>query len=140
MRTLTPLMDYSQSAPFLDLSFQFLSFHLLIYVCTQFHLLCTTYVPSCSPLVINPFPLPRSIPLSLTVPRPQLRLSNRIYYDDRLSACRPVSNLEGQSTVIVTLTYTPRHRVPLLVAFYDLHGLQWCYSFPRSPRGDEFIG
>jgi len=81
MRTLTSLMDYSQSAPFLDLSFQFLNFHLLLYVCTQFHLLCTTYVPSCSPLVINPFPLPRSIPLSLTVPRPQLRLSNRIYYN-----------------------------------------------------------
>jgi hypothetical protein len=22
------------------------------------------------------------------------------------------------------------------VAFYDMHGLQWDYSFPRSPHGD----
>jgi hypothetical protein len=29
----------------------------------------------------------------------------------------------------------PRHRVPILVAFYDMHGLQWDYSFPRSPHG-----
>jgi len=26
--------------------------------------------------------------------------------------------------------------VPILVAFYDMHGLQWDYSFPRSPHGD----
>jgi hypothetical protein len=32
--------------------------------------------------------------------------------------------------------YTPRHRVPILVAFYDMHGLQWDYSFPRSPHGE----
>ena len=67
----------------------------------------------------------------------------RIYYGDMLSACRPVAlppNLESQSTVIVTPTYTPRHRVPLLGAFYDLHGLQWYHSFPRSPHGDEFSG
>ena len=42
MRTLTSLMDYSDSAPFLNLCFQFFSFHILINVCTQFHLLCTT--------------------------------------------------------------------------------------------------
>jgi hypothetical protein len=33
-------------------------------------------------------------------------------------------------------SYTSRHRVPILVAFYDMHGLQWDYSFPRSPHGD----
>jgi hypothetical protein len=32
-------------------------------------------------------------------------------------------------------SYTPRHRVPILVAFYDMHGLQWDYSFPWSPHG-----
>jgi hypothetical protein len=32
-------------------------------------------------------------------------------------------------------SYTPRQRVPNLVAFYDMHGLQWDYSFPRSPHG-----
>jgi hypothetical protein len=32
--------------------------------------------------------------------------------------------------------YTPRHRVPILVAFNDMHGLQWDYSFPRSPHGE----
>jgi hypothetical protein len=26
--------------------------------------------------------------------------------------------------------------VSILVAFYDMHGLQWDYSFPRSPHGD----
>jgi hypothetical protein len=33
--------------------------------------------------------------------------------------------------------YTPRHWLPILVAFYDMHGLQWDYSFPRSPHGDN---
>jgi hypothetical protein len=31
----------------------------------------------------------------------------------------------------------PKHRVPSLVAFYDMHGLQWDYSFPRSPHGAD---
>jgi hypothetical protein len=67
-------------------------------------------------------------------------LTVRIYYGDMLSACRPTPNLEGQSTVNVPPTYTFRHRVPLLIALYDLHGLQWYYYFPRSPHGDEFSG
>jgi hypothetical protein len=25
----------------------------------------------------------------------------------------------------------------ILVAFYDMHGLQWDYSFPRSPHGES---
>jgi len=33
---------------------------------------------------------------------------------------------------------TPRHRVPILVAFYDTHVLQWDHSFPRSSHGDIF--
>jgi hypothetical protein len=44
------------------------------------------------------------------------------FYRDRLPAARPTPNLED--------------RVPILVAFYDMHGLQWDYSFPRSPDGD----
>jgi hypothetical protein len=35
-------------------------------------------------------------------------------------------------------SYTPRHRVTILVAFYDIHGLQWDYSFPRSPHGEAY--
>jgi hypothetical protein len=27
--------------------------------------------------------------------------------------------------------------VPILVVFYDMHGLHWDYSFPRSPHGDS---
>jgi hypothetical protein len=27
--------------------------------------------------------------------------------------------------------------VPILVAFYDMHGLQWDYSFPRSPHREK---
>jgi len=33
-------------------------------------------------------------------------------------------------------SYTPKYRVPISVAFYDMHGLQWDYSFPRSPHGE----
>jgi hypothetical protein len=43
-------------------------------------------------------------------------------------------------------SYTPRHWVPILViAIYDLYGLQWIYSFPWSPhkkqqeKMDEYI-
>jgi hypothetical protein len=28
-------------------------------------------------------------------------------------------------------------QAPISVAFYDMHGLQWDYSFPRSPQGDS---
>jgi hypothetical protein len=28
--------------------------------------------------------------------------------------------------------------VPILVASYDMHGLQWDYSFPWSPHGEWF--
>ena len=37
MRTFSSVMDFSQSALFLGLFFQFLIMHLLISVCTQFH-------------------------------------------------------------------------------------------------------
>jgi len=37
MRTLASLMDFSQSALFLDFRFQFVTLRLLICVCTQFH-------------------------------------------------------------------------------------------------------
>jgi len=37
MRTVSSLIDFSQSALFFYLSFQFVILHLLIYVCTQFH-------------------------------------------------------------------------------------------------------
>jgi hypothetical protein len=37
MQTFATLMDFSQSAPFFDLSFQFLILNLFISVCTQFH-------------------------------------------------------------------------------------------------------
>jgi hypothetical protein len=60
------------------------------------------YIPSCSLYLIHPFPLPRSMPLSLTVPRPQFRFSNR------LTACHPTPNLEGQSTLYIYIyIYTP---------------------------------
>jgi hypothetical protein len=101
-----------------------------------------SYVPSCYLHLIKPCPLPRSIPLSPTVPRPQFRSPNsHLFYGDRLSARRPTPNLETLSTVFINpgtgwSSYTPRHRVPILVAFYDLHGMQWDCSFPLSPHGD----
>jgi hypothetical protein len=33
--------------------------------------------------------------------------------------------------------HPPTWGVPILVAFYDMHGLQWDYSFPRSPHGEN---
>jgi hypothetical protein len=106
-------------------------------------LLCTMSVHSTSlPQLVNPFPLPRSIPFYPTVPRPHFRFPNDLFfYSDRLSACRPTPNLKGQSAEFITPgagwpSYTPRHWVPNLVAFYDLHGHQWDYSFPLSPHGE----
>jgi hypothetical protein len=56
-----------------------------------------------------------------------------------LSACRPTLNLGGQSTIFITPwagcpSYTPRHLLHFSVAFYELHGLHWDCSFPRSPH------
>ena len=58
---------------------------------------------------------------------------------------RPVAqppNLDGQSTIFITPgagwpSCTPRHRALILVAFYDLYGLQWDYSFPQPPHGES---
>jgi hypothetical protein len=33
----------------------------------------------------------------------------------------------------------PTWGVPILVAFYDMHGLQWDYSLPWSPHGDMLV-
>jgi hypothetical protein len=97
------------------------------------------YIPSRYPQLINPCPLPRSIPLSLIVPKPHLRFSNRyLFYSDRLSAWRPTPKQEGQSTLGQSGPATlPRHGVLILVAFCDLHRLQGNYSFPRSPNGKD---
>ena len=54
---------------------------------------------------------------------------------------RPTPNLEDQSPDIIPRGrvpgYTPGHWVPILVAFYDMHGLQWDYSTPVTTRGHE---
>jgi hypothetical protein len=36
-------------------------------------------------------------------------------------------------------SYTPRHRVPILVAFYDMHGLQWDYSLILATTRENYI-
>ena len=111
-------------------------------------LLCTTYVHSKSlPYLNNSFPLPRSIPLSLTVPRSQFRFPNSFFFflnGDWLWACRPTPNLGGQSTIIVTPesgwpSCTPRHWVCIVVTFCNLHGLQRDCSFPQSLHGENQI-
>jgi hypothetical protein len=35
--------------------------------------------------------------------------------------------------------YTPRHWVPILVAFYDMHGIQWDYSLIPATTRDTWI-
>jgi hypothetical protein len=123
--------------------------HTLIHLFHQFtHCFCSVqraYIPSRCPHLINPLPLLRSIQLSLTVLRPHFRFPNsQHFYGGRLSACRPTPNLEGQSTIFITPragwpSCVPRLRVPILVTFYDLYGLQWDYSFPRLPHGEVFF-
>jgi hypothetical protein len=40
-------------------------------------------------------------------------------------------------TGLLALCSNPQPRgVPILVAIYDMHGLQWDYSFPRSPHAE----
>jgi len=137
------LTDCSQAALFFNLSFQFSILHLLIYICLY-------TVPqyknskSLSSHLINTFPLPRWIPLSLTVPRPYFLFPDRFFCCDRLLACCPTPNLEGQSTVFKTPrvgwpSYTLRHWVTILVIFYDLHGQQWDYSFPQALHREKYI-
>jgi len=64
-----------------------------------------------------------------------------------VTGCLPVvqpSKLDGQSTVFTSsgegwpsYVHTPRHQVPILVTLYNLHELQWDYSFPWSPHGER---
>jgi hypothetical protein len=58
----------------------------------------------------------------------------------------PNPNLEDQVSVFMTLgdsvaqLYTPWHWVPILVTFYDMHGLQWDYSLiPATMRKYIYI-
>jgi hypothetical protein len=68
----------------------------------------------------------------LNGPRPNFRFPNGQLFT--VTGCQPVAqppNLEGQSTEFITPgagwpSYTPRHWVPILVAFYDLYGLMGC--------------
>jgi hypothetical protein len=52
----------------------------------------------------------------------------------------PNPQLEDQASAFMTPetgwpSYTPWHWVPILVAFYDMHGLQWDYSLiPATKR------
>jgi hypothetical protein len=47
-----------------------------------------------------------------------------------LLAPRPTPTLEDlYPPETGLLSYTPRHRVPILVAYYDTHGLRWDYSY-----------
>jgi hypothetical protein len=68
-----------------------------INICTSVHnsTICVlVYIPSCYLHLIKPCPLPRSIPIRLTVSGQQFSFSNsHLVYGDRLSACRPTPNL-----------------------------------------------
>jgi len=59
-----------------------------------------------------------------------------------LTACQTTPSLEGQSILYINPgagwpSLTAMYRPSNLVAFYNLHGLQWDFSFPRSPHGEE---
>ena len=85
--------------------------------------------------LINPFSLPRFIPLSLTVLWSQFMFHNSylfLRWQVVGLACHPTPKTGWPS-------YTPRHRVLVLIACYNLHGLQWDYSLPRSPHGESYF-
>jgi hypothetical protein len=48
-----------------------------------------------------------------------------------------VKTYGGVDRVASDVLQPPTWGVPILVAFYDMHGLQWDYSFPRSPRRES---
>jgi hypothetical protein len=66
--------------------------------------------------------------------------NNNPFYRAGLLVQRSTPNLEDQASIFMTPgdgwpNYTPRHWVPILVAFYDMHGLQWDYSLiPATTR------
>jgi hypothetical protein len=81
------------------------------------------------------FSLPRLIPLSLTVLWSQFMFQNSylfLRWQVVSLACHPTPKTGWPS-------YTPRHRVLVLIACYNLHGLQWDCSLPRSPHGESYF-
>jgi hypothetical protein len=55
---------------------------------------------------------------------------------------RPTPNLEDKVSVFMTPetgwpSYTPKHWVPILVAFYGMHGLEWDYSLIPATTRDK---
>ena len=126
MQTFPSSMHFSQSALFLNLSFQFAILHLLISV-------CAFQVAVLTPL--TPFRcIGQAIPTILTAPRPPFRLPNSFV---TVIVCRNV--VQSPSWRASTPYLQPRGRVVQISpgtpgTIYDLHGLQWAYSFPRSPR------
>ena len=119
-----------------DLSLQFVIMHLLISICTQFH------IPSCYPYCSSLFLWLGWFHSVWLFRDHNLGFQTAFFYGGRLSASCPTPNLEGQSILITLgagwLGYTPRHQLPILVAFYNLHGPQWDYPLPRSPHGENF--
>jgi hypothetical protein len=86
--------------------------------------------------------LPVISSIDLTVPRSHLKLPNCWLFPGWGRSPTPNPQTGGPGLHIYILwrlggpVIPPRHRVPVLVAFYDMHGLQWYYSFPRSLHGD----
>jgi hypothetical protein len=85
----------------------------------------------------------QSCPIDLTVPRPHLRFPNCwLFLGWGRQPCTQPQIWRTRSPYLYPLetgwlSYTPRHRVPILVTFYDMHGLQWDYSVPQSPHRDN---
>jgi hypothetical protein len=81
----------------------------------------------------------QSSSIDLTVPRPHLRFPNCWLFPGW--GCQPHAQpptWRTRSTYLYPLEtgwpiYTPRHRVPILVAFYDMHGL--LFFSPVTTRG-----
>ena len=101
MRTLASLMAFSQSPLFFDLfpicNFAFINICLWPILSTI--LLGTgTYILSSYSHRINPFPPPRSIPLSLTLPSIQFRFLNNSFPSLAVTICRTVAQLSTWRT------------------------------------------
>ena len=63
-------------------------------------------------------------PFHQTFPRPHFWFPNRQFFSGW--GCQP--HTQPPTYRIISHIYNPRRWVPILVAFYDMHGLRWDYS------------
>ena len=128
IRTVASLMDFFQSAVFLDLSFQFVILHLLIYVCAQFrHLFFGRPLSRCAwGLLLNTWRNFLLLSILLTWP---IQFSRRFLKNESVSKSqKSYINYLLYRFLLFSFTLIPHHKA--LVQYNCGHH---CYVFLKSP-------